>query len=425
MAVSAGSLHADDLTSTDLPPTDQPADPPTAPRDRGAHRTDNAHHFAADRLGFAAGVMHRISKRGLVIGTGHSEILLFEHPLADQLPDLLASRPTPDQLAARLGSPPQPGLVNDLIAAGILTADPDISTPAPAQRIRLTRTGISVAGIDRPARWVDRHVVPVLTSRLGKVLLAATLATGMYSLARSAPHVPPSTGNPATAALLLVGLGMLTSIAHEFAHAVALVHFGRTPRLAGLGFYWGCLSFYVDSAPAFTLPRSQRVIQALAGLATDLVTTSVLAILAHSPIGALAAITCWRRAVLNALAILVNAAPILELDGHWALADYLDEPDLAARARGALAASLHRRSAEPRLAGYGAVSVFAGLALIGTSLLITWHILKDLLTALFTGDLGDILIGAYLIGPVLIATAISTIGLLTQATTDPVSNRTR
>jgi putative peptide zinc metalloprotease protein len=43
-----------------------------------------------------------------------------------------------------------------------------------------------------------------------------------------------------------------------------------------------------------------------------------------------------------------NALPILEVDGHWPLADYLDEPDLAPRARDALAGAGHpRESAWP------------------------------------------------------------------------------
>ena len=148
-------------------------------------------------------------------------------------------------------------------------------------------------------------------------------------------------------------------------------------RRAGLGFYWGSLSFFVDSTPALTLPRHQRAVQALAGLAVDVVATSTLAILAHTLHNPLLAVVFWQRAVLDAVAILINAVPVLEVDGHWALADYLDEPDLSPRARAALAETIHARrpSAGYPMAAYGAISLAAGLALIATSALITWHIL--------------------------------------------------
>ncbi len=34
--------------------------------------------------------------------------------------------------------------------------------------------------------------------------------------------------------MIMIGLG--AAIGHEFAHAVAIVHYGRTPRRAGFGF---------------------------------------------------------------------------------------------------------------------------------------------------------------------------------------------
>ena len=129
----------------------------------------------------------------------------------------------------------------------------------------------------------------------------------------------------------------------------------------------------------------------------------------------------WRRAVLNATAIVLNALPVLELDGHWALADYLDEPDLAPRARAALADLLHRRRppAGLGLAAYGAVSLLAGFALIAVSVAIQWQVLGGLITALVTGSVTDILIGCYLVVPLAIAVLASLAGLIRQAVTAP------
>ena len=125
--------------------------------------------------------------------------------------------------------------------------------------------------------------------------------------------------------------------------------------------------------------------------------------------------------MLNATAIVLNALPILEVDGHWALADYLDEPDLAPRARAALADLLHRRRAPAGtgLAVYGAVSLLAGFALIAASVAIQWQVLGRLITALVTGSVTDILIGCYLVVPLVIAVLVSLAGLIRQAVTAP------
>jgi hypothetical protein len=374
-------------------------------------------------LQFAPGVIHRVSKRGLVIANRHGETVLFEHPRAAGLPMLLAVTPAPDELARRLGPPLEPGVIGDLLAAGFLIEASDSLVAAASARspaVTLSRSGVMLAGIADPSRWLDRYLAPVVTSRLGRCLLLLTVAAGVGCLAAGPPGQLGGT-SPATEVLLLLALGLLTSLIHEFAHAVVLVHYGRTPRYAGFGLYWGVVSFYVDSTPALTLPRRERVVQALAGLAADAVTTSILAILAHTGTGPLLAAVFWRRTVLNATAIALNALPVLEVDGHWALADYLDEPDLAPRARAALADLLHRRRppAGTVMAAYGAVSLLAGFALIAVSVVIQWQVLGGLITALAAGSVTDILIGCYLVIPLAIAVLVSLAGLIRQAVTAP------
>lgn len=379
---------------------------------------------AAAGMRFAPGVLHRTSKRGLVLANRHGETVLFEHPRAAGLPLLLAGTPTPDQLAARLGPPLEPGVISKLLAAGFLvqaSGSPVVAAPAQPRPLTLSRSGLMWTGIAGPSRWLNRYLAPVVTSRPGRCLLLLLVAAGAAGLAAGPPGAGLSGASPATQALLLLALGLATSLIHEAAHAVVLIHYERTPRYAGFGLYWGAVSFYVDSTPALTLPRRQRVIQALAGLAADTVTTSILAVLAHTTASPLLAAVCWRRAVLNATAIALNALPILEVDGHWALADYLDEPDLAPRARAALADLLHGRRppAGTGLAAYGAVSLLAGFALIAVSVTIQWQVLGGLITALVTGSVTDILIGCYLVVPLAIAVLVSLAGLTRQTVAAP------
>jgi putative peptide zinc metalloprotease protein len=110
---------------------------------------------------------------------------------------------------------------------------------------------------------------------------------------------------------MVLGFGL--AALHELAHAVALVHYGRTPRSPGCGFYRGALCFYVDSSDGITLPRRVRIINALAGLAVDLVTTAVPLLVSHAfAASVLVMSVCWRLAVVQLIAIAENGLPILK-----------------------------------------------------------------------------------------------------------------
>jgi putative peptide zinc metalloprotease protein len=256
----------------------------------------------------------------------------------------------------------------------------------------------------------------MLRSWLFRLLLAAVIAAGAVALLTGPPQRPLVSAHPIADAAIGLLLTLALAAAHEFGHAVALVHYGGTPRRAGFGFYWGAISFYVDSSDALTLPRRARVVQALAGLAVDVVTVCGVAILAHVAPSVLLAGVFWRVALLGATDIAVNLPPLLQLDGHWALADYLDEPDLAARARAALGRLLRGGGTNHWwLQLYGAASLTGGLALLLGSGYIWWIVVDDLLTSLFTGNLAEILVGVLLVGPTGIGLLLSMIGMISDA----------
>lgn len=369
-------------------------------------------------LELAPDLLYRRSKRGLVLAAPTGATVLLEHPRAHDLPALLAGAPTRAELAARLGPPLQPSAIDDLVALGILRdASAPLGGQSPSRRVTVGRSGILIPGIGVPSQWLDRHVVPVLISVPGRLALLAMVVAGIACFALGAPPGPQPSAGPASQALLLMVAGLATTVLHELAHAVALVHFGRTPRRAGFGFYWGALSFFVDSTPAMTLPRRERVVQALVGLAMDVVSTAAVVVLAHAHLSPLLTVVLWQRAVLDAVAIVMNALPVLEVDGHWALADLLDEPELAPRARGALAELVRGRqpSAGYAMAAYGAVSLLAGLGLLALCAAVNWQVLGDLIVALFTGNLADILIGVYLVGPLVLGIVVSSFGLVLES----------
>ena len=295
-------------------------------------------------------VAWRRSKRGLVLASPACGSLLFEHPRSAALVDLLADDPDPSRLRAELGPPLPDDFVDVLLRLDVLTEG---GTASADQRrphgVEVTASGILLPGVGGPARWLAR-LVPGVSSRAGRVALGTVVVAGVAAMLAGRPDLPSVSAHPAIEALLMLFLTLLIAICHELAHAVALVHYGREPTRAGFGFYWGALCFYVDSTAALTLTRRQRVTQALVGLAVNVVALSVCAVAAHLCSSPLLAIVFWRVSVLGLVGVAVNLAPILEVDGHWALADLLDEPDLAPRARRSLALATARAATRGPLA---------------------------------------------------------------------------
>ena len=267
--------------------------------------------------------------------------------------------------------------------------------------------------------------MPVLESLQGRIAIGVLVVAGAIALIVGRPDGPQVSGHPWVDATIGLMLGFGLAALHELAHAVALVHYGRTPRSAGCGFYWGALCFYVDSSDRTTLPRRARIINALAGLAVDVVTTSVLLLVSHAfAASVLVMSVCWRLAIMELIGIVENGLPILEVDGHVAFADYLDEPDLSPRSREALSRRLRgvRQVDRPSwLAAYGAFSLVGGIVLLVMSTWVWWLAAGDMIKALFGGSLVEMLLGLYVVVPVALAAVFSAIGLTVELITKPTA----
>ncbi|KUI13002.1 hypothetical protein AU193_04485 [Mycobacterium sp. GA-1285] len=371
---------------------------------------------------FSNGVTWRISKRGLVVCVPGGSSLLVEHERAAELPLLIADASDADELIEMLGGTDADAqLVDVLLSEEILSEGFNpvvVAESGAAKRVTFSRSGIEFTGIDAVARAVHRLVWPVVRSWPGRVAIGAIVLAGIVSFVIGRPDGPQVSDHPWVDATVGLILGFALVGLHELGHAVVLVHYGRSPRVAGCGFYWGALCFYVDCSDGTTLPRRARIINALAGLAVDVVTLSVLLVLSHGfASSVLISSVCWRIAIMQLIGILENGLPILEVDGHVALADYLDEPDLSPRAREALSRKLRRikHNDNPSwLAAYGAFSILGGIVLLIGSTWVWWLAAGDLTMSLFSGNLVEMLLGLYIVIPVALAAAFSGIGLLQE-----------
>ncbi|MCG5432263.1 hypothetical protein LV457_08145 [Mycobacterium sp. MYCO198283] len=104
------------------------------------------------------------------------------------------------------------------------------------------------------------------------------------------------------------------------------------------------------------------------------------------------------------------------MDGHWALADWLDEPDLGPRARRALGSALRCRPApgERWLAAYGGFSLVAGIGLLLLTAAAFWATTRDLIADLFAGNAAEFALGVYYVAPITAGLILSAIGLLLE-----------
>ena len=132
---------------------------------------------------------------------------------------------------------------------------------------------------------------------------------------------------------ILAALFVLAA-SHEFAHAVALKHYGGSVTEMGflLLYFQPCV--YSNLSDAYLLPaRRQKSTVMLAGLFVQLlVTAAAIFIWRVTEIGNLINRFAFLVAAVSLAIVLFNVNPLIKLDGYYLLADWLRLPNLRSRA---------------------------------------------------------------------------------------------
>jgi putative peptide zinc metalloprotease protein len=125
-------------------------------------------------------------------------------------------------------------------------------------------------------------------------------------------------------------------VLHELGHALACRHFGARPREMGLLLLAGAPALYCDVSDAWRLPSKwQRMAVTAAGMAVELLLAAIaLVIWRHAAPGLLSALCLSLIVVCSVGTLAINANPLVRFDGYYLLADWLETPNLADRARG-------------------------------------------------------------------------------------------
>jgi putative peptide zinc metalloprotease protein len=190
----------------------------------------------------------------------------------------------------------------------------------------------------------------------------------------------------ATGAVLLLVLYLVGSATHELGHALAARHAGRRPSAAGLLLQYGVPAVFVDTSDVWLAGRRARLLTTLAGPAAGLSLAGFAQIvgLLFPP----AAGVAFKLAFVVYLGTLVSLNPLLPLDGHYLLADWLEVPHLRSRALAWLRARVRVHRPMPRLDGEGRlIALYAGAAVLWTALTVglVWRIWADRVAGAATG----------------------------------------
>ncbi len=134
---------------------------------------------------------------------------------------------------------------------------------------------------------------------------------------------------------VLLAIWLVAKLIHESGHAVAARRHGIRVGNAGILFFMFAPLAYVDVTDAWRLPRRWARIQiALAGVYFELAIAAVAVwVWAHTSDVTIRYVAAQVAVLTGPATLLVNANPLLRLDGYYVLADLLGIPNLRMHGR--------------------------------------------------------------------------------------------
>jgi putative peptide zinc metalloprotease protein len=217
---------------------------------------------------------------------------------------------------------------------------------------------IKLGGFD-PSRLVDRlhALLGWMWSKPGMIALGSMVCFAALLAIGGAPELAvrmPATGELAQPKYLPIWLAAIigVKVLHEIGHATACRSFGARPQEMGVLLLAGVPALYCDVSDAWRLPSKwQRMAVSSAGMLVELIIAATAVIVwRYSEPGLMSAVCLSLVVVCSVGTLLINANPLLRYDGYYLLADWLEVPNLAERARGLITGAWRRwLLGEPRL----------------------------------------------------------------------------
>jgi putative peptide zinc metalloprotease protein len=304
-------------------------------------------------------------------------------------------------------------IVSGLAAAGFVTgtrlrADVQRSMAArsPWERAaliaqRLLTWRIALHNVDPYVTALYRAGVHVVYTWPAQIMLAVLALGGIVAFVLTATQVSMAVlRTPGGMALLwfFIPALLVSLLIHEAGHAFTTKAFGHTVVGAGVGWYWFAPVAFVDTSDMWLAGRWPRIAVSLAGPYTNLITGSISSLVAWLVRDPMITAALWQFALTSYLIVLRNLNPLLERDGYYVLIDWLECPNLRARAFSWLRNELPTTVRAPsRLRGhwldlaYGLAAV-AYVALAVALMTISYRLLvQDWLTLVLPASVASVL----------------------------------
>lgn len=329
----------------------------------------------------ASAVQMRRTHRGMVLAAPDGRDYCEVAPRVLPWLEALDGTHTPEELTARFGPEIGP-FIDDLRSSGYLEDSP----PHVARKITITGQGIEIAGADRLVRAIYPLARPLI-SPFGAALVLALGLLGILSPVLGLLDLDARLiSSPLVTALALIGTSYLLGFLHELAHALVLQHYGAAIGRVGAGFYWGELSFYVDASAVLMLPRRARMWQASAGVLMEAALAGLCVIISSIlPPGTVRELIL-QTAALAIIGVLINATPLLQLDGYWLLADLLDVPNIYRHALDVISAETGSTMRRWLLGLYVLAAALFGVGLLVAAAVVWMELFLGIIAALWSTD---------------------------------------
>ena len=190
-----------------------------------------------------------------------------------------------------------------------------------------------------PERILER-LLPIarpLFGRAGAILWIAVVGIAAVQAAMNWSDITHSVTDriltPQNLALLWL-LFPLVKILHEFGHGLATKAYGGEVHEMGVLFVWLQPMPYVDASAASAFrSKQQRIVVGAAGMIVELFIAALALLLWRNvEAGVVRAMAYNVMFIAGVSTVMFNANPLLRYDGYYMLADYLEMPNLRARA---------------------------------------------------------------------------------------------
>lgn len=194
---------------------------------------------------------------------------------------------------------------------------------------------VPLPDIDAPITALYRYVLrPVYTWPVQLLLLLIVVAGGVTFLKYlfgGGLHSPPARSFAALTVVVAAAV-LIHLVLHELAHAVTCKHFGREVHQAALGLYFFLPVLSVDTSDVWMADKRTRAIVALSGPYTNLLLSGIATLAIPFITDGSLQRAFFQFAAAGYILGLANLNPLMEFDGYYVLMDWLDVPNLRAKA---------------------------------------------------------------------------------------------